>query len=507
LCINTASAQSVVGKFKAIKAEKIGGNFYVIGVEDRSLIKIVKYDENLKLVKEIARPVKEIGSMFGYDYVSVFTDRNIFDIRIVYSSKIVAWLSFDLNLNELSLTEHEYVKNKKEASQPNLYNPVYSQGSYASNFGFQKTMPGFYIKNKFYHFLIYKGSEFSNTSNEKFIYSKDPSPVFRKLETADGSPFYNEISRVDLSNNEVLKDLDFKKYRINLAGTENGSVYFLATKKTKSPIKDDVKLMKVSEKNLQFDKTVDLNLDSIIPELGSTFFTTTVMDEARQRVIQIGNYTGSPYDRKWWHNELDNLKREYLKIKGFYICEFDMRGTIKKIKTFPLPDNGSPANDEQYRALVCQANGIVFSGDGTINMVAENCILLKTVSKGPKTSHTSYTEYAPVGVTFLSVDSTLQKIQSESVAFKDMGKVMPASIYNNLIEFNAQPFVNYSTALLTPKIVDNKKVYYVYSAFRGMSVIEVVPNEVVMLYDKDSCVIFKPANENGVYELNIESNH
>ena len=116
LFTTSTKGQSVTGSFKAIKAEKIAGNFYVMGVEDKSVIKIARYDENLDLVKEVSRPVKEIGSGFGAIYVAMFTYRNKIDLRIVYSSNIVAWLSFDLNLNELSLTEHDYVGNKKAPS-------------------------------------------------------------------------------------------------------------------------------------------------------------------------------------------------------------------------------------------------------------------------------------------------------------------------------------------------------------------------------------------------------
>lgn len=507
---NQIGAQSVVGSFKALKAEKIGRHFYVIGVSDKSIIEIARYDENLDLVKKIARPVKEIGGMFGAPYVAPFFDRDKIDLRIVYSSNIVAWLSFDLNLNELSLTEHDYLKNRKEPSQPNSYNPVYSQGSYASIFGFQRTMPGFYIKNKFYHFLTYKSSEFSNTSNEKFIYSKDPNPVFRKLETPDGGPFYNEISRIDLSQNDDLKDFDFKKYRVELVGAENGSIYFLATKKTRSPIKDDVKLMKVNENTLQFDKTVDLNLDSVMPELGSTFFTETFFDSLNSRIIQIGNYTGVPYTKKWWNNEVD-LQKPYMKLRGMYVCEFDKYGKVKTIKTLPFPEYNLPFTlsakrfHEEYKAYIVHKNSVAFTKDGGIQMAGENCVLT-TQSEQQGQTAVRYSYFAPLAVTFLNLDATFQKLQSKSVFKADAKRNTNLDLADHLIEFNPQSSVDEASVLLTQLSSGDIKQYMIFSAYYGMRYFTVKQTESVMLYTNASSVVFNPSNKNGVYEFTFVPN-
>lgn len=504
-------SQVVEGNFKGISAEKINGNFYVLGYTENNEIKVAKYDDKLDLVKEVTKQLPDkIKTFLGFPSLSQFTQRNLLDIRVVYKSGIVAWLTYDLNLNEIGFKEYDFSKDKKDvSSETNIYNPVYSEGSYISNYGIQKTVPGFYTKNNFYHFLTNKSAEFTNLSTEKYSYYKGE-PAFRKLEKVDNSSsFYKEVKRVNLSETDFFKDFNPKKYNIQFVNQKDGFLYFLASKQTNVLAKDDVRLIKINENSLDFEKSIDLSIDSLYPDLGNTLMVNTYFDSINQRIIQIGSYTGMPFQKYWWHSTSD-LDHPSLQCKGFYICEFDLIGKVKQIKKFDFPKYdlnftslGNRFN-ENKKAFYVPRNGIVFQKDGGIKLIGENSILSKFTSTSGNMTSVGY-GYIAIAESFINIKPDLEladyKVVNKEKAKKNLE-------YDDVLEeFKPSENINDALALFTQKEgSEETQKRLIYSGYYGMKYLKVDFSTKLFLYSNENSVIFNSQNNNGKFEFRFSSN-
>lgn len=501
-------AQLVTGDFRALKAEKINGNYYVIGIKDKTTLRIIKYDENLELKKEFSHQFdREI-------YIAPYTIRNRFDIRIASKGNIVVWLAIDFNLKELGLEEHRYsIDSADVPSKENVYNPVYSVADYFSNFNIQRTYPGFYVNNSFYHFLFTKSSEFTNTNTESFTYYKGE-PMFRKLVSLnDVSPFYKETKRVKISEDPFLSDFSsMLKYSLKHVKSSDGFIYFLASKKTKSYVKDDIKLFKANESSLKFEPIVNLNLDSLIPELGSTFFAKTIVDTIHDRIIQIGNYTGKPYTSRWWEYN-NTLHTPNMKLKGIYICEFDFKGHVKKyiLQAFPDDDISFGIDFKRfytdYKAFLIEDNGIRIEKNGSIQIVGENCVLTSiNNNSGPGSANTRSEFYTPYAVTFMNIDSTLQKPEIKVVETLNARKLAKVDAATAFSDFDIKSPITQSTALFEHYDTfsgEKTNVYSIYSGYYGVKTVTLKRNDIIFLFSADNSLIFTPANKDKVYEFSL----
>ncbi len=502
------TGQIVKGNFRASSIEKIDGYYYIFGINDKNDIQAVIYNDKLDSIKQIAIHMNEkIGSFFGIPYVAVFFKRGVFDLRIIFKSGTVAWFTLDRNLNEINYKEYKYSQdNDMPQSEPKVYNPIYSIPSYASNFKIPKPANGFFINNYYYQFLLPGMPEFSNTITDRYTYYKGE-PVIRKLELVNNSgPFYKEIKRISFSR----QDFDIETYRLKFIKSENGTLYFLATKRDGSAEKGDVKLIEIKEDSLTITETDFSTPSSTNPELEMILNSKTLYDSINHRIIQIGNYASSSH----------SSKGGYIKQEGSYICEYNLKGIINHIKKMSYPDYNlyftvNPQRFyEDFKDVTVEENGFSFSKDGSITIVEKNNVLTKYKSTIGDVNYINY-YYTTVLVSFINIDSTFENIQAKIIIKKKPKRNSNYETIDELEDFNAGTSVNNATALFVQKEYDsafgirsegqNTNNHSVYSSYYGMKYIKVGAFKTIFIYNGEHSIIFDKSKK-GKFQFKLVSN-
>ncbi len=487
----------------------------MFGINDKNEIQAAKYAENLDSIKEIRRPVNDqVGSLFGMPFIATFCQRNVFDLRIVYKSGVVAWLTLDKDLNEIGYKEYKYSKRDSETTEKGIFNPIYSIPSYASNFISPTPFNGCFVGEYYYQFLTSGSAEFSNTISDKYTYYNGV-PVIRKMKLIENTgPFYKELKRIPASEAGIgyFSPAD---YHIQFMKRENGLLCFLAKNADGN---GEAMIISIDEQTLRITNKIKLTPNSTGLQLGQLLDVTTVYDSINQRIIQAGNCTGNA----------PGHYSEFVGQESFFISEYNLQGIVTHFRKIPYPDYNlytklnSRKFHQDFKRFIVEEKGIRIFKDGSIKLVGKNDMLTTfKYSQGRTATGADITKkeyyYSTILVSFLNIDKTFEMIESKSIAKKLTHKNHKYQLYDALEDFMPGTSINDATGLFVSRTADmnafglnqqgqNTTEHSVFSSYYGMKSLKAGIFKSVFILNAENCLLFDKS-KGGKFSLNYVPNH
>jgi len=351
LCLGRLFGQEINGDIPnagMVNMCKINNCFYVYGLKDKNVFKVIKYDINLKVLKEYEKPLGDDFKCFKFINLRNKLEFNLYNNLRRNKG---AWVKLDYDLNELDFTPYgeteskSAVQNKTADSKENYTPLIYTDpGNYDDMYEPRVNKYTCLYQDGEFVYIFQEGSEGTFRTLEKGLYNKTNAVVRKyKIKSDKGFPVLSLVWESNFSFPylfpvQVVPELS-KANRLAFIRS-NANVIFMD--KQLGKITDSINLVPDLKDKPDFFYAAETLGSKYIPE--------------KEIFVSCGTIG------KWSKNI---LKKEY-EMKTYFINVYGKDGKIKNKVEESIPEYAVRKRDAinlKYRNIYFHPNGIICEGN------------------------------------------------------------------------------------------------------------------------------------------------